>query len=66
MKDGWHKVYGWDVLVEDGKVVRGLNSKGDLPLYPYVCSPYGGWDLCQYLSLVAFRKRVARGTAKMH
>ena len=26
VKDGWHKVYGEDVYVENGKVVRGVTK----------------------------------------
>lgn len=26
-KDGWHEVYGEDVYVENGKVVRGVKKK---------------------------------------
>ena len=26
IKDGWHKVYGEDVYVENGKVVRGVTK----------------------------------------
>lgn len=61
MKDGWHKVYGWSVLVENGKVIRGINPERDLPVYPYKATR-NGWDICQSLSLAAFRKRMANGT----
>lgn len=38
MKDGWHKVKGFDVLIEDDKIVRGIGEKwneGLCPMYPY-------------------------------
>ena len=32
-KNGWHKVFGDDVYIEDGKVIRGLKS--GKTCYPY-------------------------------
>lgn len=34
-KDGWHKIKGMDVYVEDGKVVRGTKQNGQLTAWPY-------------------------------
>ena len=38
IKDGWHKVYGEDVYVENGKVVRGVTK--DVNGSEKTCYPY--------------------------
>lgn len=65
IKDGWHKVAGWEVYVEDGKVIRGIHRGDAVSVYPYFYSRYGGWDLCQTLTPDALRARLNRGTARM-
>lgn len=60
VKDGWHKVYGYPVYVEDGRVKRAV-AKG-VAAYPYRVSKYGGWDIDTYLSLDALRAGISRGT----
>jgi hypothetical protein len=38
IKDGWHVVYGEDVYVENGKVVRGVKkgeNNSEVTSYPY-------------------------------
>lgn len=35
VKDGWHRVYGHDVYVEDGRVLRGTTTDGQNTTYPY-------------------------------
>lgn len=38
IKDGWHKVYGEDVYVENGKVERGIKkdmNNSEVPCWPY-------------------------------
>lgn len=62
VKDGWHKVYGYSVWVEDGWAVRGLSSDGQRPLYIYVVSKDGGYDLRYSVKLDALRQAMARGT----
>lgn len=46
-KDGWHKIKGCEVFVENGKVVRGirLDSNGErVTAYPYKYdSTYSTW-----------------------
>lgn len=59
MKNGWTTISGYDVFVEDGKVMRG-----------YGCNVYrackdGGWDLDNGITVAAFRAGVARGTIRM-
>lgn len=62
VKDGWHKVYGYDVRVEDGWAVRGLSSDGQRPLYIYAVAKDGGLDRREGVPLDALRKSMARGT----
>lgn len=38
MKDGWHTVKGYEVYVEDGKILRGVKNDTNgsrVPAYPY-------------------------------
>ena len=38
IKDGWHKIKGYEVYVENGRVVRGVKEDingGEVPAYPY-------------------------------
>jgi hypothetical protein len=62
--EGWFKVYGYMVLVEDGIVICGY-SLGSAPytLYPYKATA-AGWELAD-MSLTTFRARVKRGEACM-
>ncbi len=64
-EDGWYRVYGYKVYVENGKVIRGMTEDCQRTTYPYVDCKYGGYDLCTSLSLSAFRQRVKRDKAFM-
>ena len=62
-KDGWYKVYGRKVYVENGKVRRALTLDGQSAVYPYVEGKYGGLNnISGYLTVSALRSRMARGT----
>lgn len=62
--EGWFKVYGYMVLVEDGVVICGYSlESGPYTLYPYKATATG-WELAD-MSLAAFRARVKRGEACM-
>ena len=64
--NGWHKIAGYNVYIEDNRIVRGVTSDWQLPLCPYTASKYGGWDnASRDLTPDAFRARVRRGTAIM-
>ena len=65
MKDGWHTIMGYDVYVEDGKVLRGTKDKGQLPAYVYRACKRGGWELEYAVTVAAFRAGVRRGTIRM-
>ena len=66
MKDGWHSVYGWEVYVVDGKVMRGVSDDGNMTVWPYRLNhKYGGWDICIGISVSAFRAGVKRATIIM-
>lgn len=62
MKNGWHVLYGCDVYVEDGKVLRGLKNGGTEPAYVYRKCRSGGWDRETAITVAAFRAGVRRGT----
>lgn len=67
-KDGWHKVAGYDVYIENGLIVRGTIGTGYdyRTAYPYIAAKDGGWDnASRELTPEAFRARVRRGTATM-
>ena len=67
-KDGWHKVAGYDVYIENGLIVRVTIGTGYdyRTAYPYIAAKDGGWDnASRTLTLAAFRARVRRGTATM-
>ena len=64
MKDGWHTIMGYDVYVEDGKVLRGTKDNGQLPAYVYRAGKRG-WELDCVVSVAAFRAGVRRGTIRM-
>lgn len=65
VKDGWHKVYGYDVWVEDGWAVRGLGSDGRRPLDIYTVSKNTGYDFCDGVKLDALRRGIRRGTMEL-
>lgn len=63
IKDGWHKVYNYDVMTEDGIVSHATDWTK--PLYPYRKSLWGGWDRIykeEKLTLNALRSGMRRGT----
>ena len=60
VKDGWHKVYGYDVYAEDGMVKRAVSD--GVTAYPYRICKHGGWDIDTSMSLDALRAGMARGT----
>lgn len=45
-KDGWHKVAGFDVYAENGRILRGIKYDAEQPLaaYCYHSSKHGGLD----------------------
>lgn len=63
VKDGWYKVYGYDVYVERGEVKRVIS--GGLTAYPYRRSRHGGWDLDTHMSIDALRSGLLRDTVSI-
>jgi len=65
--DGWHTVEGYEVYVENGKILRGILGKGNAQrtAYPYKVSKYGGMDIDTGISVDAFRAGVKRGTKEL-
>jgi hypothetical protein len=66
MKDGWHKIQGYDVYVENDKILSGLKPSytgiGSVTAYPYKESKRGGWDNVAGISASAFSKGVSNGS----
>lgn len=66
INDGWHKIAGYDVYVEGGRVLRGTKTDYngyEVSAYPYRRNArYGGWDNCSGLTVSAFSAGVRRGT----
>ena len=63
MKNGWHKLVGNVVFVEDNKVMRGVF--GGTTVYPYRwINKYNTWCK-EYMSPAAFSAGVRRGTVQM-
>ena len=67
MKDGWHKIQGYLVFVEDGIVKRGRTEGWNaVATWPYRTSrTSSGWWLDDTMTVSAFSARVRRGTAMM-
>lgn len=65
VKDGWHKIAGYDVYVENGYIKRGTKDNGQLPAWPYRSGKDGGWDLDRYMTPDNFRRKVKNGSATM-
>ena len=66
MKDGWHKVYGEDVYIEDGKVLRGTTGHGFTyrTTYPYRWTG-DGYTVDTGITVDALRAGMRRGTIAM-
>lgn len=66
--DGWHKIQGYDVYVEDDKVKIGTTGYGFdyKPIYSYRWNKkLNCWIKCFDLSVAAFSAGVRRGTIEM-
>lgn len=69
LRDGWHMVAGWEVYVEDGRILRGVmeDCNGSrVPCYPMRRDRRDArvWDR-ETLTPAAFRAGLARGTVRM-
>lgn len=66
MRDGWHKICGYDVYIESDRVIRGTIEKyqGISTVYPYRLNKYGCVN-CSGLTVAAFRAAVRRGSVIM-
>lgn len=69
MKDGWHTIYGYDVLVMNGCIIRGTLGEGTTyrPAYPYKhFKGYPGWhNVAGELSVSAFRYGIRNENVNM-
>ena len=66
--DGWHKVYNYDVMVEEGIVSHAIDEDGTRPLYPYRVGLGGTLNLIyqeEKLTLNALRSGLRRGTISL-
>ena len=62
----WKVVCGYDVFVEDGVIVRGMNGDGTKATYVYRKDRKGGWNKEDKITVEAFRSGVRRGTIQMN
>ena len=65
VKDGWHKVYNYDVMIDEGVVNHATDGDHTRTLFPYRSALGGGWDLIykqEKLTLNALRCGLRRGT----
>lgn len=63
--DGWHKVYNYDVMIEDGIVSHATDEDHTRTLYPYRSTLWGGMNRIykeEKLTLNALRSGLRRGT----
>lgn len=68
ISDGWHKLCGYDVYVEDGCVVRGVSDdwkQGLRTTWVYRTSRHGDFVFAGKVTVDAFRAGVRRGTIIM-
>ena len=65
MKNGWHTISGYEVYIENDRVVRGLNEDEMRTIYPYRVSRKYGCVNDAGLTVNAFRAGVKRGTVEM-
>lgn len=64
--DGWHKICGYDVYIENGEIVRGVSDDWSRPLYVYrLCRNGDGYDREEHITPAAFRAGLKRGTVKL-
>ena len=59
MKDGWHTIKGYEVYVEDERILRGTVKDGNgnsVTAYPYRHNQEGGWDNASGVKVETFRK----------
>lgn len=64
-KDGWYTVCGYEVYIEDGKILRGISSDHQKPTWVYRHAKTDGWDREEAITPDAFRAGVRRGTIDM-
>ena len=69
-KDGWHVVYGENIYVQDGKVIRGTKkgeNNSEVTCYPYKYNKdYDYWiNISGEVTLSAYRAGYKKGTICM-
>lgn len=68
MKDGWHTICGWRVLVDNNRIAMGTSGTDikQKPIYPYRWSKTENcWVNIAPVSVAAFRTGIKRGTIQM-
>ena len=68
-EDGWHRIAGYNVLVENGKIIRGTLGEGTSnyrAAWPYRLDTKNlCWNNCAGITPAAFRAGVKRGTVTL-
>ena len=64
-ENGWHKIAGYTVHVEDGKVKWGIRDHSGGAVYPYRWSDKLRCWVNESMTVDAFRAGVRRGTIAM-
>lgn len=65
ISDGWHVAAGYDVLIEDGQVIRGMKrdrNGQNVAAYIYRRQSSNQWTSVSSMSYWAFISAVRRGT----
>lgn len=73
IRDGWHKIAGYEVYTEDGYILRGIkkdHNGSQVTAWVYKLANYGGdsgygWFRWERMTPDAFRAGVKRGTVRL-
>lgn len=68
IKDGWHKICGWDVYIEDEKILRGIREDRNgspVTAFPYRRTKDGSWTSQSGIGYWAFISGMRRQTVRM-
>lgn len=67
-KDGWHKIAGFNIFIENNRVLKGVRRDidgGEITAYPHRVNKNGDWNNDAGLTVEAFKAGVRRGTVTL-